>query len=726
MMKRLIILVAGIGLLGYSASGQSKKELIEYADQAYEKGNFASSAYFYHQVVTGGGDPRFDATYPYEVSSWSGGAPKKIDSTESENLSPSQMRYQHATHMLANSYRQLRDYDNAKLWYEAALQMPDEEFEYARYWYATVLMSLEQYSKAQNEIETFMAEIDEDDEFYQLAQNQLVSCQFALNPSNTREGVAVDLMDSVFNAGNSSFGASFFEGELSIVFSSARPGNYIDEEDAKDGKESEYITDLFVSTNLGDGWEAPFRMEGPINSGQHDGAGQLSADRTTFYFTRWDEDNKNECHIYVTKKINARWFEPQKLDLKVNVDGYRSLGPALNLDETRLYFASDRPGGYGGLDIWYCPMEEDGTLANPVNLGPTVNTPDDETTPFHHFQTNTLFFSSKGHIGFGGYDVYSTKYDEDNDSWSIPINVGAPVNSSKDDTHYTLNKEQSGGFVTSDRVKCTDCDSTAFVQGYCNQIYEITMPDLTFSISGYVFDNETMEPIANSLITLKDIKGGWAPIFIMTDDQGFYERELEQGWDIFMKAQKSGYFGDAATASTSGLTVSTALEQDFFLNKQPPSDQELVIEGIEYDFDKATLRPKSKEVLDKLVEFLELNDNLTIEIQAHTDARGNDAYNLDLSNRRAQSVVDYLVDAGIDRTRLKPKGYGETTPAPMLDEDKKVVRDDEGEIKRLTETYINSLGSEDDREEAHQRNRRTAFKVLAEDNTNIISTPDSE
>jgi OmpA-OmpF porin, OOP family len=173
-----------------------------------------------------------------------------------------------------------------------------------------------------------------------------------------------------------------------------------------------------------------------------------------------------------------------------------------------------------------------------------------------------------------------------------------------------------------------------------------------------------------------------------------------------------GYFADAASVNTRPVTVTMTLQQDFFL--RPIPKDEIEIEGIEYDFDKATLRPRSKEILDELFDFLELNNNLVVEINSHTDSRGSDAYNLDLSKRRAQSCVDYLIGKGVSKDRLIAKGYGESTPNFARDENKKPILDENGARIILTEAYINAQESKDLQEEYHQRNRRTAFKVVGE------------
>ena len=192
------------------------------------------------------------------------------------------------------------------------------------------------------------------------------------------------------------------------------------------------------------------------------------------------------------------------------------------------------------------------------------------------------------------------------------------------------------------------------------------------------------------------------PVFITTDENGNYKRDLEVGWELFMKAQKTKFFGDAASVSTTDITESTHLLQDFFLSRIPTGEVE--IPGIEYDFDAATLRPKSKEILDQLVSFLELNDNISIEIRSHTDSRGNDRYNLKLSDRRAASVVRYLVEHGINKDRLTSKGMGETEPLNDCSE------------------YKDCSDASDTDCPCHQRNRRTAFKTTSEEFKDVFKS----
>ncbi|MCW3077953.1 MAG: OmpA/MotB domain protein, partial [Bacteroidetes bacterium] len=298
-----------------------------------------------------------------------------------------------------------------------------------------------------------------------------------------------------------------------------------------------------------------------------------------------------------------------------------------------------------------------------------------------------------GLAGIGGFDVFKSSLNVDDSAYQAPVNLNTPINSSKDDSYFIMERLGTKGFFASDRV---DCPS-----GHCYKIFEFINEPIIFSVEGYVFDNETNDPIQNALVTVRDVHDGEEPFFVVTDDKGFYSSPLKPHLEFFMKAQKNKYFGSAASIATKGLTTSSVIAQDFFLSKIPAGDIE--IEGIEYDFNKYTLRPKSMEILDKIVDVLKINDNLSIELSAHTDARGNDAYNMKLSQGRAQSCVDYMVSKGIAKSRIKAVGYGETKPIIP-----------EAEINKM-------IPKSPEFEAAHQKNRRTAFKVVGESKINIIN-----
>ena len=689
-MKRFIYTLIVIMVLPVTLLAQSRKELIELGDGAMKKGNYGSAVYFFRKIIfgTSGKD---DVTYPYEIVAYGGPSKKK---SSDKNVQATDENEIYALHKLSDAYYKLHDYENAEKFYAQAAQNKSPLFPDVKYWYGMALMSNAKYSDAQKQFQEYITEGT--GLMIKQAELQDAGCEFAMNDTTVAEGVNLMLLDSSFNKGSATFGVEYYT-DNAIVFSSARKENNV-----KDPKKEDpnLTTDFYISNNEGNGWEMPQHLIGPINSAWNEGAGAMGVDRTTFYFTRWNPNDKSDCNIYVSKMFNRRWLEPLKIE-SLNMDGFRTMHPALTLDETRLYFVSDRPGGQGGLDIWFCPIDEDGNLGVAQNIGAPINTPADEITPYYHYQSQTLFFSSNGHSGFGGFDIYKSHFSEDDNSWANATNLGKPFNSEKDEDHYIMDKDQLNGFLTSDREPCTTCDSTSDMKPTCQKIYAFNKPNLKFTLSGYVYDGATEEIIPNALVTFKDVKGDMEPFFLTTDEKGYYFTELRQDQELFLKAQKVKYFADAATVTTVGLTASADLEQDFYLRQIPSTDIE--IPGIEYDFDKTTLRPKSIEILDKLYDFLALNDNLIVEIKSHTDCRGNDAYNQKLSQGRAQSCVDYLISKGIKKERIIPQGKGESEPIPGHECDT---------IEKLKKSDPDKF------EEMHQRNRRTAFRVVKEGDPN--------
>lgn len=701
MKVKLIFTLVFTFLLGGILLAQNKNEIIELGDNAYENENYGSAAYFYQKVIDNEGLTDGNLVRPYEARTWIAPVKKsKSDTANTEKIDTGKYVNDALTlHKLANSYRKNFDYIKAEEWYAIAIKYPVDNIEFdvqnSKFWYGEALMKNEKYDDASAQFEGFKEETA-DMEMSARADNNIIGCFYATDQVLDNESINLILSDSNINFGTSSYGLNFFGDEMTYIFSAAGPNGTITDEKKQN---SNFLSDFYITQQMmDDGWGEASNLNPPINSENSEGAGVLSFDRSTFYFTRKSGVNNKDVAIYISKHFNNQWMQPLKINNKVNVEGYKSMHPALTMTDDILYFCSDRPGGKGGLDIWYCNIDDFGNLSDAINLS-EVNSAGDEVTPFYNYLTKTLYFSSDAQGGIGGLDIFKSTYNEDEENWSSPKNIGKPFNSSKDDAYFIINQDQSQGYLSSDRGLC-DCGDDYEGSNYCYKIYEFGQPVMIYTLSGTAFNAETDEIIPNALITFKDIKGKMDPVFITTDENGNYKRDLEVGWELFMKAQKAKYFGDAASLSTAGLTESKHFVQDFFLSPIPTG--EIEIPGIEYDYDAATLRPKSKEILDKLVEFLELNNNLAIEILSHTDSRGNDGYNLRLSDRRAASVVKYLVAHGIDKKRLSSQGMGETEPL-----------DDCSKYEGCGET-----GKDDC--DCHQKNRRTAFRTTSEDFKNVF------
>ncbi|HRG00762.1 MAG TPA: OmpA family protein [Bacteroidia bacterium] len=662
--------------------GQSKRLWLKYGDDAFLRKDYTTAIDYYNKVLDDS-TVMSELVLPYEVQIINLKTKDfKKDTTKRSYNQPKKeiSKSDYVMHQLANAYRLNYDYQNAVKYYK--LIVDNGAYPNDMYNYAMSLLQVKNYNTSMFLLEILL-ESEKNDSLKKLVQKSISSCYFALDSNSHKKLINVKKMDTtIFNAGTSNFAPMYWNSSTKLLFTSARKGGVLLNPEKQD---SRYLCDLYYTELKDTGWMKPVNFGRPVNTGLHEASSVISSDEIMF-FTRWSDANRNESFIYMAKMKDGLFYEAYKLSETVNKPGYKAMQPYVSFDGTKLFFSSNKPGGQGGFDLYVCNIDENGLTGEAKNLGPVINTTKDEVTPFFHTISNTLFFSSNGHVGIGGLDVYKSSLNTDDSIYAAPKNLGSPINSSKDDAYFILDRIQTKGYFASDREDCPG--------GNCYDIYEFENEPITFDISGTVTDYVTGEPIVSGLITIKDVTGESEPMFLITDDKGFYSTPLKENMQFFLKAQKKGYQASAASATTKGLTETTHLVQDFVLDVIPGED--IVIEGIEYDLNKTTLRPKSMEVLDKIYDYLVLNDNFSIEINAHTDTRGSDKANMILSQGRAQSCVTYLISKGIAKERLLPTGYGEKKP---------LISDEE--IAKL-------VPKSPEFEAAHQKNRRTAFRVMQE------------
>jgi OOP family OmpA-OmpF porin len=689
----LIFIVSS--LFGFA---QSKKVWIELADDAYARRDYANAAEYYSKVLD---DTTVLRSYvlPYEPQLVNLLLPsllkvpelavtKKQDSTNiAKEDREKASKYDFILYRLAQSYRLNYDYLHAVPAFRKCVDR--KAYVDAGYYYGLSLLNIKDYNAALKAFDSYVQEKSGSDSLMNLAVKKETSCYFALDTLIPKK-TWVHLMDTlVFNAGTSNFAPMYYLGDEKLIFTSARKGGVVVDPEVQD---SRYFCDLYYSVREDTIWLRPVNFGRPVNTSLHEGAAVFTPEEVML-FTRWSDNNRNEAFIYMARTNGGKFYEAMKLGPNVNKPGFKSHQPFVTTDGRTLFFSSNRPGGKGGFDIWTAPIDENGFIGEAANIGGPVNTEADEVSPFFHDISGTLFFSSNGHPGLGGLDVFKSAFNADDSVYQVPVNLNQPVNSSMDDSYYITDKFGVKGFFASDRKPC--------VRGHCYNIYSYSNEPIKFDIDGHVYDSKTNEPIASALLTIRDVHEGEDPIFLTTDAEGYYRADLRSNAEYFLKVQKNKFLGRAGSAITKGYTDSHHFEIDFYLEIIPEGDMEL--EEMEYDFGKATLRPKSIQILDKVVDFLKLNDNIRIELSSHTDSRGNDSYNLRLSQERAQSCVDYMVSKGIATDRVIAKGYGETKPVIL-----------QSEIDKLP--YKSS-----EWESAHQKNRRTAFRIIGETNLKIIN-----
>lgn len=452
--------------------------------------------------------------------------------------------------------------------------------------------------------------------------------------------------------------------------------------------------DVFFSKKNEKGeWERPEPVEGELNTEFDEGIVAFSPDAQTMYLTkaRRELNAPTSVEIYTSTRSDAKWSAPVKFE--ITADTLSTFGhPAVSPDGEYLYFVSDMPGGYGGKDIWRISLKErQGSL---VNLGPDINTEGNDDFPYVRAD-GTLYFSSDGHPGMGGLDIFrATAVGDPADlRWKVE-NMGFPINSAGDDFGITFGKGEDG-FFSSNRGDA---------RGY-DHIYSFEYDPVRITIEGLVMDKDE-EPVKNAIIRIVGNDGSNQKE--VARDDGSFSFALQRGVKYVMLAGAKGYLNQKQEFASDSTMEDANYWVEFIL---PSISKPSVVENIFYDYDKADLRPESKTALNELIAVLHDNPNVTIEMASHTDRWGSDAYNINLSERRAKSVVDYLVENGISRDRLQPHGYGKSRPKTVT---KRIARlypqFKEGDI--LTEEFIKTL-PEEDQQAADQINRRTEFSVLS-------------
>ncbi|MDH6341828.1 peptidoglycan-associated lipoprotein [Parabacteroides sp. PFB2-12] len=524
-----------------------------------------------------------------------------------------------------------------------------------------------------------------------LAQNGLTGSQLAPEMRKNPTRYTVKRMDK-FNSRRGEF-SPMLTGENydKLYFASSRPNKALENQQisAITGTNS---NDLYeISQDENGNWQAPTPVEGGVNTEFDEGTPSFTADGSTMYYTYCASDpvDARTAEIYRSQRSSAQWGKGEKVALVK--DSITPLAhPAISPDGKFLYFVSDAVGGFGGKDIFRARAI--GTGFGPMeNLGPEINTPGDEMFPYVR-DSVTIYFASNGHPGMGGLDLFKATQDSTG-HWTVE-NMGYPVNSMADDFGITFAGRQERGFFSSNRNDA---------RGY-DHLYSFEYPTVTILIEGFVLDVEEY-PIEEAVIRIVGRDGLNVRVPVRKD--GSYRVELERDISYVMMASARGYLNQNFDLKTGPEEENETYIVDFFLS---PLHEPVVIENIFYDFDRATLRPESKEALDEMIKMLDDNPNVTIELRAHTDRKGTEAYNEGLAQRRAQSVVDYLIAAGIDKERLEAKGYGKTTPKEIT---KRMAENydflQEGTV--LTEEFILTLTPEQ-QEIADQINRRTEFKVV--------------
>ena len=525
--------------------------------------------------------------------------------------------------------------------------------------------------------------------------------------------------------------------ESMILFTSRRSNTT----GGKINTDGQYFEDIYLSNKKKDGsWSKPIQLEKPINTKDHDACIGLSADGKLLFVYK----DTGGGDIFVSKisgNNTKKWTKPERLEGEVNTD-YWEGSASLTPDNKTLYFSSDQEGGYGGSDIYVSKLKGDGTWGAPINLGPTINSPYDEDAPQIHSDGKTLFFSSRGHDGMGGYDIFSTVKDPATGQWSKPRNIGYPVNSANEDIYFSLTSDGAKGYFSSQRH-----------DGYGEKdIYIMHRPlssPTLFLFKGTVRNKDTQEPIT-ATITLTNRQTNEVDTVVTSDiltGRYFFNMEFDTDYNLKVEAdefrfhtedvrfpyqadlfeyimdfaitdermyvvelqgdttqiavnEKGGLFGDSTPVPDSEKDPVQVTATDL---ERIKNGETIILRNVHFDFNKSTLKRESIKTLNQVYSFLAQNPQLYFEIAGHTDNIGSLAYNKRLSERRARAVYNYLTTKGINTTHLTPKGYGELKPIATnsTPEGRRLNR--RAEMKRISSQgdYIAHEGDAGDSEDGY-------------------------
>ena len=659
-------------LLSAGLYAQSEKRLIKEAEDNLKNGDKKNALSFYlkaYQANSDNAETNFNIGKLYLETLYKGRSLKYLE--KAYQMKPGISK--DISRLLANSYQYNNEWDKAIEHYNSYL--------------ATIPATDAQYKKIERKIE---------------------ECKNGKELAATPIDVKIENAGPLINSPYPDFAPVISADESVLIFTSRREGSTGGEMDVN----GEYNEDIYISEKENGKWGTAKNIGTNINTDGHDASIGLSAEGTELF--TYDGTGRGDIK-YCNLKKDSSWSKPHLMSGNINTKESET-SMCISPDGQTIFFTSDRPGGIGGLDIYMSHLDKNGDWGRAHNLGAPINTDEDEDGPFLDFDGRTLYFSSKAHKGIGGYDIFKSDFDSATSKWSEPQNIGIPINTADDDIYFVLSGNGKHGYYAS--VKD---------DGYGEKdIYMIIMPDRQdykqlmkkmevllkkelpkepepepkpvvvekepepvvelkpVTISGTVYDQKTGAPLA-AKVQLTTKAGKLIKEATTGEDGKFsFESVSKQEGRFLLTAKKDKYGFTTQNIIVPGeKTEVQEVVQDFFL-KALEVGNVFILRNIYYDFDKATLKQESYVELNKLLKLLQENPNMKVEILGHTDSKGSNEYNKELSQRRAQSVVNWLKGKGVASARVKAHGYGEEKP----------------------------LATNEDEEEGRELNRRTEFEVI--------------
>jgi len=637
--RMLLILIGSMILL--QAKSQADKNLV-LADKYFAAGDYFTAAGLYEQFLNPPVKQKPPTGFPLNSRK------------NSEGLTGGQVSKVDILFKQAESYRLANYWLEASEKYKQCLEKDPAKYASGLYWYAVANRSLGNYTAAEENVNLFLQAYAEGNPYQQAAARELETLRFIKSQLARPDSVLYNFkkINASFGAQKGVYAPASMMGDQ-LLITSTQSDSII-----KTGI-NPYHSRLF-SVSLSEGSlqnMQPVTIDG-IDISLNQGAACISASGNYLYFTQWTKENgKARSSVYFARKGDNGWNTPTMLPL-VNLEGYNSKQPFCSADGKYLFFSSDRPGGFGQFDIWYAVIREGGMIAEPVNAGPMLNSAVNEQAPFYHNSSTTLVFSSDRMPGMGGFDLFSAK--GKGTEWSSPENMGHPINSSRDDLYFFAGEKSSlltKAIISSDRG--SDC---------CLETYTVTKTDKNKMFAGEIRDCRDNEPVADAEVVMKDAAGkSWRTT---TGPDGKYAFELTGDIDHRLltigKEKYKEHTTDLAVvrSNDSGWLTDTLFNGVLCIEKKLVIKVENVV-SVYFDFDKSELKDRGIVQLDSIYNVLVENPKATIQISGYTDGRGTVEYNKVLSDKRARTCADYLIQKGIDSGRVTFESFGACCPVEM-------------------------------------------------------------
>jgi outer membrane protein OmpA-like peptidoglycan-associated protein/tetratricopeptide (TPR) repeat protein len=648
--RLLICLIALLSVM--QSQSQQAKGPVQLADQYYAAGEYYTAANLYEQFLHPSKKQKTTSEFPLNIKA------KRSVVSAAPNVSRTDILFKQA-----ESYRLANYWQEAAVSYKQCIEKDPSEYSNALYWYAVCERSLGHYDSAWESVKQYLSLTNGRGQYKEAAEKELKTLEFIHQQLTRPDSVLVKTqkLNVPGSTEKGAFALAHVGGNQFLITSTQADSIQVNGVNPNHSR-------LFSATLISGGFDqmTPLTLS-TTDQMINQGAATVSPDGKYLYFSQWKKENgKITSSIYYSIKEGPHWSSPIRLPV-VNINTYSSKQPFCTTDGNYLFFSSDRPGGSGKFDIWYAPLKKDGTAGQPVNLGPSVNTTDDEQAPFYQASSGTLVFSSNGYQGMGGYDLFAAKGNET--TWTPPGNLGYPVNSSRDDIYFFAAEKTnllSNAIVSSDRGA-----------GCCLETYVITKAPKNKRLTGSLFDCTGNAPLADADVILKDSYGKtWKTT---TNANGKYSFEIgnEDHEPLTLSVSKELYLDTSSSfkvenTDESDLLTDKLTNADLCLEKKPEPKPEpvLVIKAedvvtVYFDFDKSLLKPGAIQKLDSIYNIMMELPVTTIQISGYTDGLGTDAYNAVLSDKRAKACADYLIQKGIDAKRVSFVSFGACCPVEM-------------------------------------------------------------